>query len=224
MTTLTVARAAQLPRVNLLPPEIEASAKLSHLKRILVFVLVAALALVGVGYFFAMQQVSSAQSSLDAATAAGTALQAEAAKYAEVPQVQAELSTAQTNLATAMASEVRFSFLLNDLSLTIPSGVRLSDLTVTNVSATAQMTPGTTLPSTYNGNMGVGTVTYQGKATSADAVASWLRTQSQEGLLNPQTSTITRDQGGTVGRVYTFSSDATVPASMLSGRYQQAGQ
>ena len=40
--------------------------------------------------------------------------------YAEVPQVLAEVDAAQANLVTAMTPEIRWSFYLNDLSLTIP--------------------------------------------------------------------------------------------------------
>ena len=225
MTTLTVTRAAQLPRVNLLPPEIEEAAKLGRLKRVLVLAVVGSLVLVALLFVWASRQVSSAQSDLTAAQATGTALQAEAAKYAEVPKVNAEVTAAETNLSTAMAPEIRWSFYLNDLSLTIPNGVRLTSFTATNAAAQAQAQAGSTLPVSASGVPGVGTVAFEGKATGSDAVVSFLRVlDKQKGYYEPYLSSFTREDGTTVGRVYTFSSTATVNMDALSQRYAQAGQ
>ena len=47
------------------------------------------------------------------------------AKYAEVPKVYAQVDAAEADLELAMGQEIRYSFVLNDLSLTIPSDVWL---------------------------------------------------------------------------------------------------
>ena len=41
-------------------------------------------------------------------------------KYADVPKVYAAVDAAEAQLKLAMGHEIRYSFVLNDLSLTIP--------------------------------------------------------------------------------------------------------
>ncbi len=139
MTTLTPTRLAQMPRVNLLPPEIAAAAKLKRLKLILGLLVLAAMVLVVLGYLFASSSIGGAEESLADAQADGAQLQADVATYAEVPQVLAEVDTAQANLETAMTPEIRWSFYLNDLSLTIPRSTRLVTMTAINDAAAAQL-------------------------------------------------------------------------------------
>lgn len=228
MTTLTATRAAQLPRVNLLPPEIAAAAGLARTKRLLGVFVVAALALVGLGFVWANSQVASAQAGLDTAASQHAALQQQAAQYAKVPQVNAELTVAQQNLATAMAPEVRVSFLMNDLSLTIPGGVRLSGMTIgigpsdPNVQAatTAATTDGQAAPQL------AGSLTYTGKAHGYDRVAAWLASfNHQAAYANPYLSTVAKDTDTTsVGTTYTFTSTAQLTEAALSNRYTKAGQ
>jgi Tfp pilus assembly protein PilN len=229
VTTLTATRAAQLPRVNLLPPEIAEAAKLARTKRLLVGIVVATLVLLGLGFFWASSQVSAAQSDLDAANAQNAALQAEAAQYAAVPEVEAELATAHINLATAMAPEVRVSFLMNDLSLTIPSQVRLTTMTIgvgptdaaVQAATTAALAAGQPAPDI------AGSVTYQGKSTSFDAMAAWLNSfNKQVAYANPYLTNGTQDtEATTVDTVYTFDSSAQLTAAAKSNRYTaEAGQ
>ena len=217
MTTLTATRAAALPRVNLLPPEIEQAEKLARLKKLLAVVVLGALVLAGMLYFWASGQVSSAQSELDAAQAENATLQAEAAQYAEVPLVAQQVVTAETNLATAMAPEVRVSFLMNDLSLTIPQSVRLNTLSIVvapSDPAAATAAPGVPyVPS-------VGTVTYTGKAVSYDAVASWLQSfRKQPSFEDPYAQSITKDEDVTVDTVYSWASSAQLTEAAKSNRF-----
>jgi Tfp pilus assembly protein PilN len=228
VTTLTATRAAQLPRVNLLPPEIAEAAKVARTKRALVGLIVAVLALLGLAFVWASSQVSAAQSDLDAATTENAQLQAQAAQYAAVPEVNAELATAQTNLTTAMAPEVRVSFLMNDLSLTIPSSVRLTTMTIgvgptdaaVQAASTAALAAGLPAPDL------AGSVSYQGKATSMDAVASWLASfNKQVAYQTPYLSTATKnEEADTVGKVFNFNSTAELTSAAKSNRYAEAGQ
>ena len=91
-----------------------------------------ALLLALLGWLIATQKESAAQESLDAATAERTLLTAEAAQYSEVPKVFSAVADAQAQLRLAMGNEVRWSFFLNDLALTMPSGVSLDTLAVTS--------------------------------------------------------------------------------------------
>jgi len=226
VTTLTLSQVVDLPRVNLLPPEIAQAAKFRQLKILLGLIVAGALLLVVAAFVWAGAQVSSAQAGLEEAQATGTALQAEAAQYAEVPRVNAEVAAAETNLSTAMAPEIRYSFYLSDLSLTIPESVRLTTLTAVNSAAALQLDAGGQLPVSVSGAPGVGTNTFDGKAKSFDAVAAWLVSLSkQPGYVDPYVGAITKEDGGTtVGDVYTYSSTVTVTGEALSQRYApQAG-
>ncbi len=89
---------------------------------------VVALLLGLLGWLVAWQKQTAAQEALDAATAQRAVLQAEAVKYSDVPRVFAAVADAQAQLELAMGNEVRWSFFLNDLALTMPSGVSLETL------------------------------------------------------------------------------------------------
>ena len=224
MTTLTPTRLAQMPRVNLLPPEIAAAAKLRHLKLMLGLLVLAAMVLVVLGYLFASSRVGGEEESLADAQAAGAKLQADVATYAEVPQVLAEVDTAQVNLETAMTPEIRWSFYLNDLSLTIPRSTRLTSMTAVNDAAAAQVagtvaTTGQLL--TPLGQVPMGSITFSGKSTDFNAVAAWLQTLArQKGYVEPSVQNVTKaDTAGTQGTFYDVESNTQLGLEASSGRY-----
>lgn len=225
MTTLTAARVTDLPRVNLLPPEVAQAARFRRMQALLGLVVVVALVGVAMAYLAASGQVTAAQDDLDAAQQQSTALKAEAAQYAEVPKVQAELAQGQTDLAVAMAPEVRWSFYLNDLSLSIPSNVRLTTMTVTEpVPAPGADATATTTESgvvSPLGTVGIATITFEGNAVNYDAVASWLQMLAkQKGYTDPTVTQVDdATEDGMTGHVYHFSSSVTVTSEALSGRY-----
>ena len=71
MTTLTPTRLAQMPRVNLLPPEIAAEAKLKRLKVILGLTVLAVMALLVLAFLWVSGQVGSAEEELATAQTDG---------------------------------------------------------------------------------------------------------------------------------------------------------
>ena len=222
MTTLTVGRVTTLPRVNLLPPEIEQAAKFRRTQVLLALVVAGTLALVGGAYVLVSGQVSAAEDALAEAQAQNAQLQAQVAEYADVPRVQAELAKAEADLATAMGPEVRWSFYLNDLSLTIPSTVRLTTMAISQPTTTTTAADGTTSAVVSPlGTPGIATITFQGNATSYDAVASWLQMLArQKGYADATVTQVTDITEETnVGNVYNFSSSVTVTSDALSGRY-----
>lgn len=228
MTTLTPTRLAAMPRVNLLPPEIEAAARLKRLKAVLAIVVLAVLAAVVLVYLFVSGQVGAAEDDLATAEAQGTALQAELAEYAEVPEVLAAVDAAQANLTTAMTPEIRWSFYLNDLSLSIPKTSRLATLTAVNAAAAAQVAPATgvgltTAPVTPLGAPSMGTVAFTGSATDFDAVAAWLQTLArQQGYTEPSVTSITEsDAEDTVGHFYEIETSIALTPEAASNRYLQ---
>ena len=136
MSTLTSTRLATLPRVNLLPPEIEDARRFRRVQRGLGAGVLAAAGIVGALTLLANAAVNDAQGDLDTAKARESKLQAQQARYAEVPLVYAQVEAAEAQLGQAMGKEIRWSYFLNDLSLATPNKVWLTSMTVTqNVDA-----------------------------------------------------------------------------------------
>lgn len=221
MTTLTATRIASLPRVNLLPPEIEEARRFRKVQRGLGAGVLAAAGIVGALTLLANAAVNDAQGDLDTAKARETQLQAQQAQYAEVPLVYAQVEAAEAQLGQAMGKEVRWSYFLNDLSLATPNKVWLTSMTVTqDVDAVAAATANPTLPAggTYL-TPGLGTVTFQGKGYAHNDVAAWLDSLArQKGLTQPYFTSSTKEAIGSENAV-SFSSQATITEDALSGRY-----
>jgi Tfp pilus assembly protein PilN len=212
----TVTTLAMLPRVNLLPPEIADAQRLRTVQAGLGAGVLAALVVVGGLFVAATGQQHSAQSDLDTAKAKGTTLQAEQAKYADVPQVYAQVEARQAQLSQAMGKEIRWSYFLNDLSLRTPAKVWLTNVSVTENVDAATATPAA--PTGW-GTPGLGTITFQGKGLSHNDVASWLRALGQQpGLADPYFTRSVQD-AATAQSSVTFDSQAVITDKALSGRY-----
>jgi len=218
MSTTTSAptglRNALSPRVNLLPDEIAEAVKLRETKTMIVAGLAVIAAGVGAVTYLAMNDVSSAEEAVAAAQATNVTLQADAAKYADVPKHYANLQIAQNQLTTAMSKEVRYSFLLNDLSLTIPSGVWLSQLSVTQPMDATNGVKGSW------GTAGIATISFQGEATSLTNVSAWLDSLARgASYTDPYLSNAARSVTGEADSSFKFTSDVTVTSKALSNRY-----
>jgi Tfp pilus assembly protein PilN len=173
MTTqvTTPVRLDGLVRVNLLPPEIGQRRRLRRIQAGLAALVALAVVGVGAGWWQASQSVTSAQGELETAQAEGVKLQAQAAQYAEVPKLAAQLAEAQGNLDRIQANEVHWSTQLADLSLRVPSTVWLTQMAVTqSFPAAAAPAAGDPLAPAN----AIGTLTYQGYALQQADVATWL--------------------------------------------------
>ena len=225
MSTLTVDRLATLPRVNLLPPEIEEQRRFRKVQVGLGAGVLAAVGVVGALTLMASGAVSDAQGDLDTAKAEQTQLTAQKAEYAEVPKVYAEVDAAKAQLGQAMGQEVRWSYFLNDVSLRIPSKVWLTSMTVTqNVDVTA-LPPAATSTGVPTAQPyleeGIGSVTFEGKGTTHNDVAAWLDSLAkQKGLTQPYFTSSKKEPIGEEDAV-TFSSQATITEDALSKRYDE---
>ena len=219
MTTLTATRIATLPRVNLLPPEIEQRRRFRRVQAGLGAGVLAAVGVVGAMTLLASGAVTDAQGELDDANARQSRLQAQQAQYAEVPLVYSQVEAAEAQLSQAMGKEVRWSYFLNDLSLKIPGKVWLTSMTVTQtVDAPATSTPAAA--STYL-TSGLGTVTFLGKGYAHNDVAAWLDALAkQKGLTQPYFTSSAKEAIGAQSAV-NFTSQATLTEEALSGRYTQ---
>jgi Tfp pilus assembly protein PilN len=222
MTTLTTARVSEFPRVNLLPPEIAEAARLKRHQGVLGLLVLGALVLAGLLFFWANSQVSSAQDELTTAQAEGAQLNTKVASFAEVPEVLAELDAAEASLVQAMTPEVRWSFYLNNLSLTIPNSVRLTSFTAVNQAAADQLTGVAIAPTTPLGDPTMGSIQYTGMAKDYDAVAAWLQSVGQqEGNAEPSLSAATGREVKKDGEGLEYTGSTYLTLDAASMRYEQ---
>jgi Tfp pilus assembly protein PilN len=221
-----------LAAVNLLPQTYARRAAVRRAKVFAVVALLVAALIAALAWLVANQQKTSAQEQLDAATAERAMLQAEAVKYSDVPRVFATVAAAEQQLALAMGNEVRWSFFLNDLALTMPSGVSLETLQVT--SPAPGTSPQAVAPAAANaaaaagasgvGVPGLGTMNVSAKALSYNTVANWLDSLAKlPTLTDPYIGSITAGTEEGV-KIVTYSSTATLTADALSMRYLPQAQ
>jgi Tfp pilus assembly protein PilN len=174
---------------------------------------------VGGLYVSAAHGVTTAQSDLDAARTQQTALQHQLSSYAGVTAIYNAADAAQAQLTVAMGDEVRYSQLLNDLSLAIPGNVWLTNLAFTQGGPAAAAAA----PGTVAGAAPIGTGTFQGVAFSHDDVATWLEALGRlKTYANPYFSASTETLIGERPAV-TYTSTVDVTPQALSHRYNKAG-
>jgi Tfp pilus assembly protein PilN len=218
MSTQTTTRLATLPRVNLLPPEIEEARRFRSVQVGLGAAVLASIVVAGALFVAANHQVGKAQDDLDATSAQTTQLQAKVADYAAVPLVYGQVDAARAQLDLAMGQEVRWSYFLNDLSLTIPRHVWIDSMTVSASSATGAAAP---VAGQYAAT-GIGTVLFEGHAYGNNDVAAWLESLAkQKGYTQPYFTDSTLAPLGSNEKAVTFQSQVVVTDDALSGRYTQ---
>ena len=209
---------APVPRVNLLPPEILERRRFRRLQLLLGLVVLLTLVAAAAGTWWASQAVADAQADLDAAQAEVASLQGKQARYAEVPRVTAEVKAATAARAEAMSTDVTWYRYLGQLNAALPTGVRMTNLTVT---MTAAGTPATA-PDPLTA-AGIGTLSVDGTAPGYPSVSAWLDALDDvEGIDYPaltSAQTGTADTGGSSGTV-AFRSAAVVTDKALSGLYE----
>jgi len=217
---------AVLPRVNLIPATIYERAKVGRARTVAAGLVAGACVLTGGLWVMAHGSVATAQSRVDQANSQNATLRSQAAKYAAVPAVQSQLNAAQLQLANAMATDVRFSYLMNDLSLTIPHTVALTQLTISTGQPGA--TGGTVASTATSGPLasGIGSITFQGTATSINAVADWLDKglANSPAYANPFVTNVGSSPAapGATPNVI-FSSSLILTPSAYSHRFDKAG-
>lgn len=217
MSTTTSAgtglRTAALPKVNLLPTEISEGARFRNLQAALALVVVLALGIVGVLTYLASGEVSDAQQQVDAAQAQTVTLQHEVTSYAAVPKLKAQVDLANAQLAQAMGQEVRYSFVLRDLSLSIPSSIYLTTLNVTQ----PLDTPGSVAGAW--GTTGLASVSFHGSASSLNDVAAWLDSLTKTKYYSDPYVTVAVRGDAKKDTPFQFDSTVLVTPSALTNRY-----
>ena len=194
-----------------MPPEIAERAAMQQLKAGCAAAVVLTVVVVGGLYYQAHSGVSSAKKNLSAAQAEQAATQAEINSPAltQVAETYAQVAAAKIEVTEALGGEIRWSRKLDDLSLSIPSGVWLTGMTI----ATGPSTSGAL---TANG---IDTITFTGMAMNRNQVATWLESLvTEKGYADPYLSS---SQEVAIGSkvLISFTSTVTVTDDALSGRY-----
>ena len=211
-TAVLATAAAPLPRVNLLPPEIAERQRFRRVQVGLGAGLLTATGVVALIHVGALNSTDAAAAELAAVNSRGAVLRAESAEYADVQRVHADAAAARTMLAEAMAGEIRFSTLLDDLSRSVPADVWLESVTFTQ-------TPSSPSSPSDPAAAGVGTVAFDGSGREHDDVATWLESLARQERFADATFTkstvVDKDGRPSVS----FTSSATLSEAALSRRY-----
>lgn len=212
-------------RVNLLPPEIAEQARFRRTQAVLGATVLVAVVAVGGGWSLAAADTRGAGTRLADAQAQGARLQAQKAQYAQVPAVQRQVAAADAQLTLAMGREVLWSQVLNNLGLSIPQRVWLTQLQVTeNVDLSTRTTGPSAAPQNPLQPPGaIGQVQFSGVGLAHDDVAAWLESlKSENGYAAAYFSSSTKAKIGTQD-VVNFTSTAVLTEKNLSHRFDPAG-
>jgi Tfp pilus assembly protein PilN len=170
---MTAVGAYVVPKVNLLPPEIEERKAQRRSYVIMGGAIAAAIVVVVFAYVAQASRVSEAKDSLAAAQARDGQLTRERAALQPVQDVYNNVDAHEALLAQAQSSRVRWSRFLHDLQVTIPDRVWVNSFTAT-LSAPTAPASGQAVGSTAVLKPGVGNVLIGGSAFEHNDVAAWL--------------------------------------------------
>jgi Tfp pilus assembly protein PilN len=219
-TTTTSTRVVELPRVNLLPPEIFEKRQLQRAQAGLGVVVIAALVGVGLVYVSGGSAVTDAKSRLTNSQATQTDLQSQLNQLSFVTAEAAQADAAKGMLVQATASTIPFSTYLADLSLLTPKNVWFTAVTLTSSVPAGSITDPASAPAT------VGSVTFAGQALAHNDVATWLDSAAKEvGFADPYFSSSTESlipgtglaPGSKPKTWVTFSSTVNLTSAALCG-------
>ena len=192
-TSTTSTKVFDLPRVNLLPPEIFEKRQLQRAQAALGLVVLVAVVGVGLVYVNGGSAVTDAKARLQTAETTGAQLQTKVNGLNYVTAEAAQAQAAQGMLTQATGSAIPFSTYLSDLQLLTPKNVWFTAVTLTNTVTPGSLVAGATPPDT------VGTITFSGQGLAHNDVATWLDSAAKE--------------GGFADPYFTSSTEALVPGT-----------
>lgn len=211
--TLEEVATTEVPRVNLLPPELAAAERFRRVQAAMGGLVVLALVVVGGIYLHERSTVSHAKSQLASTQADNANLQRSLRSLAGIRTAYNAVATERALVTEAMASEVKWSYFMNDIALRIPSNVWLTSIQATQgASAPTSTTASATAPAAGS----IGTLNFSGVAFRHNDVASWLDALTKvDGFANPTFSKSTEAAIGNHG-VVDFTSSVDVTPSALA--------
>ncbi len=207
-----------MSQVNLLPPELRERQAIRRTTSLVVAAGLAALALIGILYFFQVQRLSQVQSDLEAQQSRNAQLESEIVSLQEFAALQAELASKEALVAQIFVNEVSWSSALLDVSRVIPDTSYLTNLTgqITATIAGEVVTEptGGTPETTLVGNM-----TFAGVANQTETIATWItRLEQVQGWVNAWVNSAQEDAPGS--RIYTFSNGLVLTQEAVTERGQ----
>lgn len=224
MKTLTATTLANLPGVNLLPPEIHERRRLQQVQVGLGVAVLVAIGGVALLYMSGEGSVTTAQAGLATAQAQQAKLNSDVAKLQFVSQAQSAVDASEAAMTQATSTEIHWSGYLSDLATILPAGVWFSQ-----VSLSETLAPGS-LASPADAPASVGAVQITGSADAPtgfsnvhNGVATWLDAAVKEkGFANPW---FAQSAEGFVGptKVAAFTSSMTLTSDALTRRCAQPG-
>ncbi len=202
------------PQVDLLPPEVRAGRKLGQTKRLLVLAVLAVVLLAVLGWVYAKFTLDSANQDLADAQVETDRLTAEQAKYAEVPQIQGQLSRANNALSSATATEVLWKPYFEALRAVTPAQVSYESLQVTMSNDPNAATSGDPLQ-----QPSLGQVVFTARSVTLPDIAAWMDAVSAvPGLSDPWfTQASMTDKDGSV--YYQVSGTVQITSTALAHRF-----
>ncbi len=164
------------------------------------------LVLLGAEMFYWDGKVAAAQERVDTQATLNQTLEREVAALADSAVVRDQFEAKADLVRSALASDVDWGILLNDLARLLPPRVWVDTFN------------GSVIPETIPGV--VGQVSFSGIGFDFPDVSAWLRTLESEqfaGITGPWVTTVSR---GVIGleQVVTFSSTATLTRAALTDR------
>jgi Tfp pilus assembly protein PilN len=164
---------ADLPHVNLLPPEIGERKRLQQVQLLGVVLLAVAVAAVGALYTTGKSDVSNAKKQVAAANAENATLTRSVATYAHVSAVKADKDAHEAMLIQAMATEIQWSNYLGAFA-TLPTSTWLEGLTLSETVQPGSLTSPTQAPAIVANIsfQGTGVKSYLSLADFLDRVAT----------------------------------------------------
>jgi type II secretory pathway pseudopilin PulG len=214
-----------MARVDLMPPEVQRARRSRRARRFMVLA-VAGVALVAAAASVASWQAAvAAREELAAEQDRTRQLQADAARYAEVPAVLGSIDRARTSLGLAMAQEIGWYPVLEDIVRTAPENVWFEQVTLAAVPAGAVVDDPLATPGA------VATVEMTGRALDHRDVVDWL--EGMDGLATWTDPVFTESaaevggaseaaEAGGAGGPLTFTTSARLSAENYTQRFDPA--
>ena len=208
--------------VNLLPPDLRERQAIRRTTSLVVAAGLAALALIGIFYFFQVHRLSQIRSDLEAQQSTNARLVSRIASLREFAALQAELAAKEALIDVIFVNEVSWSSALLDVSRVIPDASYLTNLTGQIVATVAGEVAGEVVAEPTGGTPEttlVGNMTFAGVANQTETIATWItRLEEVQGWVNAWVNSAQEDAPGS--RIYTFSNglDLTQEAVTERGR------
>jgi Tfp pilus assembly protein PilN len=218
-------------RVNLLPKEVEQGRRLRRTQVALAGGLILVVVAVAGVYLLQVKDRQGAAEDLAVVKAETTRLQAAQAKFADVPLTIAAIDAAETARQTAMANDVEWYRTMTNLSLTLPTNVWFTNLTLTVGAGSGDSAPAAAPGAAPTGGTaaapgaaprpGAGLVSIEGYASDHPDVATWLDTLAKQPGMTGAYFTTSEEELIGEKAVVKYQSTAVLTDKALSHRYDR---